>query len=107
MRYLRAVREGECVLCVDAKIANGPPDFSCGRAGSARAQVMSLRLCAGNIKTSAFIPFWRPDMDSFAMNQPNSDFSIIEGEAMRQVVVVLQDPTERQRLALQGQGTAG
>jgi len=47
---------------------------------------------AGNMKTSAFIPFWSLGKDSFAKDPPNADVSIIDGAAMRQVVVVLQDP---------------
>ena len=47
---------------------------------------------AGNMKTSAFVPFWSHGKDSFAKNPPNADVSIIEGDAMRQVVAVLQDP---------------
>ena len=48
---------------------------------------------AGNMKTSAFIPFWSLGSDSFAKVPPNADVSIIEGDTMRQVVVELQDPT--------------
>jgi hypothetical protein len=47
---------------------------------------------AGNMKTSAFIPFWSQGKDSFAKNPPNADVSIIEGDAMRQVVAVLENP---------------
>jgi hypothetical protein len=47
---------------------------------------------AGNMKTGAFIPFWSHGKDSFAKDPPNADISIIEGDAMRQVVAVLQDP---------------
>jgi hypothetical protein len=47
---------------------------------------------AGNMKTTAFIPFWSLGKDSFAKVPPNADVSIIEGDAMRQVVVELQDP---------------
>ena len=47
---------------------------------------------AGNMKTSAFIPFWSHGKDSFAKNPPNADVSIIEGDTMRQVVAVLEDP---------------
>jgi len=47
---------------------------------------------AGNMKTTAFIPFWSTGTDSFAKNPPNADVSIIEGTTMRQVVVVLHDP---------------
>ena len=47
---------------------------------------------AGNMKTGAFIPFWSHGKDSFAKDPPNADVSIIEGDGMRQVIVVLQDP---------------
>jgi hypothetical protein len=47
---------------------------------------------AGNMKTSAFIPFWSHGNDSFAKDPPNADISIIDGDAMRQVVAELQDP---------------
>jgi hypothetical protein len=47
---------------------------------------------AGNMRTSAFVPFWSQGKDSFSKDPPNADVSIIEGDAMRQVVVVLQDP---------------
>jgi hypothetical protein len=47
---------------------------------------------AGNMMTNAFIPFWSQGKDSFAKNPPNADVSIIEGDAMRQVVAVLEDP---------------
>jgi hypothetical protein len=47
---------------------------------------------AGNMKTTAFIPFWSQGKDSFAKDPPNADVSIIEGSSMRQVVVVLDNP---------------
>jgi hypothetical protein len=47
---------------------------------------------AGNMKTSAFIPFWSHGKDSFAKDPPNADVSIIEGDTMHQVVAELQDP---------------
>jgi hypothetical protein len=47
---------------------------------------------AGNMKTSAFVPFWGQGTDSFAKVPPNADVSIIEGDVMRQVVVELRDP---------------
>jgi hypothetical protein len=47
---------------------------------------------AGNMKTSAFIPFWSQGKDSFAKVPPNADVSIIDGETMRQVVLELRDP---------------
>jgi hypothetical protein len=47
---------------------------------------------AGNMTTAAFIPFWSKGKDNFASNPPNADISILEGDQLRQVVVVLQDP---------------
>jgi hypothetical protein len=47
---------------------------------------------AGNMKTAAFVPFWSTGMDSFLKDPPNADVSILEGDKLRQVVVVLQAP---------------
>ena len=47
---------------------------------------------AGNMKTTAFVPFWSKGKDSFLSDPPNADVSILEGEQLRQVVVVLRDP---------------
>ena len=47
---------------------------------------------AGNMKTSAFVPFWSKGKDSFLSDPPNADISILEGDQLRQVVVVLQTP---------------
>jgi hypothetical protein len=47
---------------------------------------------AGNMETTAFIPFWSQGKDSFAKTPPNADVSIIDGNTMRQVVAELQDP---------------
>ena len=47
---------------------------------------------AGNMKTTAFIPFWGEGADSFKSNPPNADVSILEGDKLRQVVVELRDP---------------
>jgi hypothetical protein len=47
---------------------------------------------AGNMKTTAFIPFWSEGKDSFKSNPPNADVSILEGNALQQIVVELQDP---------------
>jgi len=47
---------------------------------------------AGNMKTTAFVPFWSTGKDSFLKDPPNADISIIEGDKLRQVVVVLQAP---------------
>jgi hypothetical protein len=47
---------------------------------------------AGNMKTAAFIPFWSTGKDSFLKDPPNADVSILEGDKLRQVVVVLQTP---------------
>jgi hypothetical protein len=47
---------------------------------------------AGNMRTSAFVPFWSTGKDSFLKDPPNADVSILEGDRLRQVVVVLQAP---------------
>jgi hypothetical protein len=47
---------------------------------------------AGNMKTTAFVPFWSTGKDSFLSDPPNADVSILEGESLRQVVVELQAP---------------
>jgi hypothetical protein len=47
---------------------------------------------AGNMKTTAFIPFWSEGKDSFKSDPPNADVSILEGNTLRQVVAELQDP---------------
>ena len=47
---------------------------------------------AGNMKTTAFVPFWSTGKDSFLKDPPNADVSILEGDKLRQVVVVLQSP---------------
>jgi hypothetical protein len=47
---------------------------------------------AGNMKTATFVPFWSRGKDSFLSDPPNADVSILEGEHLRQVVVVLKDP---------------
>jgi len=47
---------------------------------------------AGNMKTSVFVPFWSQGKDSFAKDPPNADVSIIDGDTMHQVVVVLGEP---------------
>jgi hypothetical protein len=47
---------------------------------------------AGNMLTSAFVPFWSKGKDSFLSNPPNADLSILEGGKLQQVVVVLQSP---------------
>jgi len=47
---------------------------------------------AGNMKTSAFVPFWSRGKDSFLKDPPNADISILEGDKLQQVVVVLQAP---------------
>jgi hypothetical protein len=47
---------------------------------------------AGNMKTTAFVPFWGKGKDSFLKDSPNADVSIIEGDKLQQVVVVLQVP---------------
>src|SRR5215813_2482322 len=47
---------------------------------------------AGNMDTTAFVPFWSKGKDSFVADPPNADLSIIEGDKLQQVVVVLKDP---------------
>jgi hypothetical protein len=47
---------------------------------------------AGNMKTTAFVPFWSKGKDSFLKDPPNADVSILEGDKLQQVVVVLQAP---------------
>lgn len=48
---------------------------------------------AGNMRTADFVPFWSKGNDSFLSDPPNADISILDGTAMRQIVVVLRDPT--------------
>lgn len=47
---------------------------------------------AGNMKTAVFVPFWSEGKNSFLSDPPNADVSLIEGGALRQVVVVLSAP---------------
>jgi hypothetical protein len=47
---------------------------------------------AGNMKTSAFVPFWGKGKDSFLSDPPNADLSILEGSNLTQVVVTLEQP---------------
>lgn len=47
---------------------------------------------AGNMKSTAFIPFWSHGKDSLFRNPPSADVSIVDGDTMRQVVGELLDP---------------
>lgn len=47
---------------------------------------------AGNMTTTAFVPFWSEGKDSFLDVPPNADISIIENGTLRQTVVELQTP---------------
>jgi|SRR5262249_22567359 len=47
---------------------------------------------AGNMKTTAFIPFWSEGKDSFKSDPPNADISLLEGNNLKQIVVVLEEP---------------
>lgn len=47
---------------------------------------------AGNMKTTTFVPFWSSGKDSFLSDPPNADISIVQGDKLLQVVVVLQSP---------------
>ena len=44
------------------------------------------------MRTADFVPFWSQGRDSFLKDPPNADLSIMEGNQLRQVVVVLRDP---------------
>ena len=55
---------------------------------------------AGNMTTAAFIPFWSKGKDSFLSNPPNADLSILEGSELRQVVVVLEQPSSMATISL-------
>lgn len=48
---------------------------------------------AGNMKTTAFIPFWSEGQDSFKSDPPNADISLLADGKLEQIVTVLQDPT--------------
>lgn len=47
---------------------------------------------AGNMTTAAFVPFWSKGKDSFLSDPPNADISILEGNKLKQIVAVLQNP---------------
>jgi len=47
---------------------------------------------AGNMATGRFVPFWSTGKDSFLSDPPNADVSILDGDELKQVVVVLRDP---------------
>jgi len=48
---------------------------------------------AGNMATSAFVPFWSDGKDSFAKDAPNANLSIMEpGRVVADIVVVLKSP---------------
>jgi hypothetical protein len=47
---------------------------------------------AGNMSTSAFVPFWSQGKDSFLSDPPNADITLVDGGALRQVVAVLKTP---------------
>ncbi|RDL46273.1 hypothetical protein BLJAPNOD_06467 [Ensifer sp. M14] len=42
--------------------------------------------------TAAFLPFWSKGKDNFLSDPPNADLSILEGDKLQQVVVVLENP---------------
>jgi hypothetical protein len=48
---------------------------------------------AANLRTAEFVPFWSKGKDSFLSDPRNADISILEGGPLREIVVVLQDPT--------------
>ena len=47
---------------------------------------------AGNMKTTAFVPFWSKGKDSFLSDPPNADISILEADKLQQIVAVLEAP---------------
>lgn len=48
---------------------------------------------AGNMATSAFVPFWSDGKDSFSKDAPNANLSIMEpGRMVADIVVVLKNP---------------
>src|SRR5262245_12311622 len=47
---------------------------------------------AGNMKTTAFVPFWSEGKDNFKSNPPNADVSLLNGKTLTQIVVELRDP---------------
>lgn len=47
---------------------------------------------AGNMETTAFVPFWSTGKDSFLSDNPNADLSILEDGVLRQTVVELSNP---------------
>jgi hypothetical protein len=48
---------------------------------------------AGNMRTSAFVPFWSEGKDSFAKDAPNANLSVLEKDkAVADIVVVLRNP---------------
>ncbi|WP_457585069.1 hypothetical protein [Ensifer canadensis] len=47
---------------------------------------------AGNMETTAFVPFWSKGKDSFLSDPPNADLSILKGKKLQQIVVVLENP---------------
>jgi hypothetical protein len=50
---------------------------------------------AGNMKTTAFIPFWSKGKESFLSDSPNADISILDRDTLRQVVAVLEAPVPK------------
>ena len=47
---------------------------------------------AGNMRTASFTPFWERSKHGFLSVPPNADVSLLEGDRLHQVVVVLKDP---------------
>jgi hypothetical protein len=42
--------------------------------------------------TTRFVPFWSQGKDSFLSNPPNATLSIVKGNEVEDVVVILRDP---------------
>ena len=50
---------------------------------------------AANVKTGAFVPFWSKGKNGFLFDPTNADTSILEGDQLRQIVAVADDPVRK------------
>lgn len=47
---------------------------------------------AGHMTTASFVPFWSEGENSFESDPPNANLSLLDGDAMQNVVVELHNP---------------
>ncbi|EGV18689.1 hypothetical protein ThimaDRAFT_2107 [Thiocapsa marina 5811] len=47
---------------------------------------------AGHMTTASFVPFWDEGDNSFASDPPNANLSVLDGDAMQDIVVELRSP---------------